>query len=92
MLAVSEARNLMITMDARHIINTGLNRPLRSNANEVFRINQMAHVFQRLMKEPEGRWHSGYSVAAISGRHVIVERGVKLLKIPMHLVGGNGDE
>ena len=86
LIAVARARAIIMASDAEHIIRTGISLPLRSNSDDVFQENESVFISQRLMQERSSRRNSGYKVLAFTGRHVIVERGAKVAKIPSHMV------
>lgn len=92
MVAVAKARAAVMEADARRIISTGLARPLRNNAREVYVHGEAIQVFQRLGGEA-ARWHSGYRVITVVKRHVIAERGAGALKIAAFQArGSNADK
>ena len=82
MAAIVKARDMVSQLDSERIIQTCANRPLRNNAEQFPQPNQPAHIFQRALKENRARWHMGYRTVVMVGRHVLVERGNEIFKIP----------
>ena len=61
-----EARDGAVQADARNIIQTGTQRPLRNNAHYRPVINDTVSVFPKALKEPRAMWHHGYRVVSCS--------------------------
>ena len=84
--AMVAARNRVMKTDAQFAIASSMTRPLRNNASEVFRGNDMVAILQRIGKESKPRWHLGYRTILMTGRYVLVERPNKIFKAPLHQV------
>ena len=61
-----EERDGAVQADARNIIQTGIQRPLRNNAHYKPLVNDTVSVFQKALKEPRERWHHGYRAVSCS--------------------------
>ena len=79
---LSDARNAAVQADARNIVQTGMQRPLRTNAQYRPLANDTVSVLQKILKEPRARWHHGYRVIACTERHAILARTNRIFKIP----------
>ena len=88
--AILDARNDAVLADARNIIVTGIQRPLRNGAAVLPKENDTVSVYQKLNREPRPRWHHGYRAMAHSGRHGIVERSNRMFKIPLYQTRKDG--
>ena len=84
------ARNVAVQADARNIIQTGTQRPLRNNAHYSPLVNDTVSVFQKALKEPRARWNHGYRVVSCSERHAILERTNRIVKTPLFQIRKNG--
>ena len=83
---IAQTRQFIMAADARNMIRSSLSWPSGSNSEAIFRPNDTIRVYQRLPADRYSRWHSGYRVIAFTGRHVIAERGIKIVETPSHLV------
>ena len=81
--ALVGARNAVMEADATHVTQSSMSRALRNNPNGTFSENDTVSVHQRIGKEAKPRWHMGYRVICMAGRHLLVGRSNKILQIPL---------
>ena len=82
--SVARARGKVMESDSKNTTRLSLTRPLRANPNESFAPQDTIRVFQRLGSQKSARWHIGYRVLSSTGRHIVDERGNRLVKILAH--------
>lgn len=74
MIAISNARDIIMIADADHVIQADLTRLFRNDKDEFRTINDTVAVYQIIGREIMTRWHLGCRVVRMVVRRVQVER------------------
>ena len=83
--SVARAREVIMETDAGDIVRVSLSRPLRTNASAISEHRDYIRAYQKAAQERVTRRHGGFRVLCVGPRHLEVERGAKLRKMPVHL-------
>ena len=82
MQAMFDARTEMIKLDAERILRLGMNRQIRVQSRNDFKINDVVSLRMKLGPSKEEKRRGGLRVVGVRSHHMILERGFRWLKSP----------
>ena len=79
---ILDTRLILLKLDAQSLLTIASNKRLRSNVTEVFKFNDSIMLWSPVKK----KWEAGFRYLSDSGRNAVVERGNRLIKVPLHWI------